>query len=123
LDAGPGMAGGDRPPARGARERYRLIAAALVLIDILCLAAALFAAHALRFGTAPDRSYLIGIVAATIPWIAVFHAQGLYTPQHLSGLEEFRRTVSAVCVGIVLVILLSFWFDLYLSRSWMALTL
>ncbi len=99
-----------------------MIAAMLVVIDILCLSAALLAAHALRFGSVPDSRYVIGIVASAIPWVMVFYVQGLYAPQHLSAHEDFRRTVSAVAVGIVLVILLSFWFDVYLSRSWMALT-
>ena len=36
------------------------------------------------------------------------------------GVEEVRRTISAVVFGIVLIILLTFWLDVYLSRSWMA---
>jgi FlaA1/EpsC-like NDP-sugar epimerase len=56
-------------------------------------------------------------------WVAVFKALGLYSPEHLSGFEEFRRAVSAVCIGIVFLILMNFWVGRYLSRSWMALTL
>ncbi len=108
---------------KGALRHYRLIGFVLALIDVLCLAAALLAAHMLRFGFLPDRNYMIGILAAGVLWVGVFHALGLYAPHHLSGLEEFRRTVSAVGIGIVLVILLTFWFDVYLSRSWMALAL
>ena len=48
---------------------------------------------------------------------------GLYAPQHLSRVEEVRRTISAVGIGIVLVILLTFWLDVYLSRSWMGFAL
>lgn len=106
-----------------ARRRYRLVAFVLVVLDALCLAVALLGAHALRFGFLPRWDYIMGIVVAGVLWLGVFHALGLYAPQHLSGLEEFRRTVSAVGIGIVVVILLTFWFDLYLSRSWMALTL
>ena len=66
---------------------------------------------------------MIGIGAAAVLWVTVFHNLGLYAPHNMSGLEEFRRTISAVGIGIVLVVLLTFSFDVYLSRSWMALTL
>ena len=64
---------------------------------------------------------MIGV--AGLLWPAVFHALGLYAPQRLSGLEEFRRTTAAVGIGIVVLILVTFWSDVYLSRSWMAITL
>jgi exopolysaccharide biosynthesis polyprenyl glycosylphosphotransferase len=104
-------------------RRHRLIGFALALIDILCLTTALLAAHALRFDSLPDWDYTIGMVVAAALWVGVFHAFGLYAPQHLPRVEEVRRTVSAVGVGIVVVILLTFWLDVYLSRSWMAYTL
>ena len=104
-------------------RRYRLIGFALALIDILCLTTALLAAHALRFDSLPGRDYTIGMVVAAALWVGVFHAFGLYAPQHLPRVEEVRRTISAVGVGIVVVILLTFWLDVYLSRSWMAYTL
>jgi exopolysaccharide biosynthesis polyprenyl glycosylphosphotransferase len=100
-----------------------LIGFALALIDILCLTTALLAAHALRFDSLPGRDYTIGMVVAAALWVGVFHAFGLYAPQHLPRVEEVRRTISAVGVGIVVVILLTFWLDVYLSRSWMAYTL
>ena len=117
----------DRPPivptGIDALRHYRLIGLALALIDILCLTAALLAAHALRFGSPPSRDYWIGMVVAAVVWVGVFHALGLYAPQHLPRVEEVRRTISAVVFGIVLIILLTFWLDLYLSRSWMAFAL
>jgi exopolysaccharide biosynthesis polyprenyl glycosylphosphotransferase len=110
---------------RGTRalRRYRSVGAALVLIDALCLMAALFTAHAVRFGFLPAGDYMIGTVAAVIVWIGVFYIMGLYAPHHLSWLEELRRTVSAVVIGMVVVILVTFWVDVYLSRSWMAIAL
>ena len=103
---------------------YRFNGLALVVIDVLCLAVALLAAHALRFGSPqPGQGDLAAIVTAGVMWVVVFQVFGLYAPQHLSGLEEFRRTISAVAIGIVLVILVTFWLDVYLSRSWIALTL
>lgn len=110
-------------PRAGALRHYRALGAVLALIDVLCLAAALLAAHGIRFASPPDRDYVLGMFVSSVLWVGVFHALGLYAPQHLSGLEEFRRTVSAVGIGVVLVILLTFWLDVYLSRSWIALTL
>jgi len=117
----------DRPPivptGIDALRHYRWIGLALALIDVLCLTTALLAAHALRFGSPPSRDYWIGMVVAAALWVGVFHAVGLYAPQHLPRVEEVRRTISAVVIGIVLVILLTFWLDVYLSRSWMAFAL
>ena len=56
-------------------------------------------------------------------WPCVFHALGLYATQHLSGLEEFRRTAAAVGIGVVVLILLAFWSNVYVSRQWVAITL
>lgn len=125
--AAPGTTVGQGPPSvpagTSARRRHRLIGGVLILTDALAISVALLAAHALRFGTLPVGDYLIGMVVAATLWIGVFSTLGLYAPHHLSKLEEFRRTVSAVGIGIVVVILLTFWLDVYLSRSWMAITL
>jgi exopolysaccharide biosynthesis polyprenyl glycosylphosphotransferase len=102
---------------------YARIGALLVLLDVLCLTAALLSAHMLRFGFLPTRDYWSGLAVAPLLWVGVFYGLGLYRPQHLAKLEELRRTVSAAVVGVVTVILLTFWFDVFLSRAWMALTL
>jgi exopolysaccharide biosynthesis polyprenyl glycosylphosphotransferase len=104
-------------------QRFRRIGVYLAIIDISCLALALVAAHTLRFGSLPDSNYLMGIAAACLLWVGVFHALGLYAPHNISRFEEFRRTVSAAGIGLVVIILLTFWFELYISRSWMAITL
>jgi exopolysaccharide biosynthesis polyprenyl glycosylphosphotransferase len=107
-----------------ADQRFRRIAGLLVVVDVLCLAGALVAAHWLRFGFLPGGVHLIAaVIVASVLWVGVFHALGLYRPDHLSRPEEFRRTISAVGIGIVLIIVLTFWFEVYLSRSWIALTL
>jgi exopolysaccharide biosynthesis polyprenyl glycosylphosphotransferase len=117
----------DRPPVlvttKSAVRHYRLISLALVPIDSSCLIVALLAAHAIRFGFLPATDYLVGTAVAAALWAGVFYTLGLYSPQHLSRVEEFRRTISAAVIGIVLVILLTFWLDVYLSRSWMAYAL
>ena len=53
----------------------------------------------------------------------MFRALGLYAPYDFTRFEEFRRTLSAAGIGLVVIILLTFWFEVYLSRSWMAITL
>jgi exopolysaccharide biosynthesis polyprenyl glycosylphosphotransferase len=110
-------------PARSTPHRYRMLGIGLAIVDVLCLTAALLAAHALRFGSLPERRYLYGMALAAGLWLAVFHALGLYAPSNLTRFEEFRRTISAVGIGLVLIILLTFGFEVYLSRSWMAVTL
>jgi exopolysaccharide biosynthesis polyprenyl glycosylphosphotransferase len=102
--------------------RYRFLGFLLLPLDVLCLTVALLVAHALRFGVAPEWEYLLQIALGGLLWPAVFHARGLYTPHLISALEEFRRTTMAVGIGIVLLILLTFWTEVYLSRSWMAIT-
>ena len=104
-------------------RRYRLIGLFLIPLDIFCLVVALLVAYALRFDALPDWEYLAQVAWAGLLWPAVFHAVGLYAPQHLSGLEEFRRTAAAVGIGIVVLILFAFWSDVYVARSWMAITL
>jgi exopolysaccharide biosynthesis polyprenyl glycosylphosphotransferase len=121
----------DRKPADGSVEltvatntlaRYRFLGFLLLPLDVLCLTVALLVAHALRFGVAPGRESLVQIALGGLLWPAVFHALGLYTPHLLSALEEVRRTMIAVVIGIVLLILLTFWTEVYLSRSWIAIT-
>lgn len=126
--AGPSeipVAARDETPTLGTSvlRRYRLVSFALVVIDAVCVAAALLVAHGLRFGDLPASDYMVGLLVAIPLWIGVFHVLGLYGPHRLSWLEELRRTVSAVGLGIVLIILLTFWFDVYVSRSWMAIAL
>ncbi len=59
---------------------------------------------------------------APLLWVAVFHTFNLYSQQHLSALEEFRRIISAVSVGLVLVVMASFWSNSSFSRIWVGLT-
>ena len=73
---------GEGPRRKGVLGNYyRFIGPALIVIDVLCLAVALLAAHALRFGSPqPGRGDLSAIVTAGVIWVVVFHAFGLYAP-------------------------------------------
>ena len=113
------------PPIEGrsALQRYRRIGIMLAAIDALCLTAGLLAGHGIRFNSLPGRQYLFGIGLAAVLWVGVFRALGLYAPYDFTRFEEFRRTLSAAGIGLIVIILLTFWFEVYLSRSWMAITL
>ena len=104
-------------------RRYRLIGLAPdpVRHPLLDDGAACRACAEIRLAAGPGLHDRDGRCRAL--WVGVFHAFGLYAPQHLPRVEEVRRTISAVGVGVVVVILLTFWLDVYLSRSWMAYTL
>jgi FlaA1/EpsC-like NDP-sugar epimerase len=94
-----------------------------VAIDVSCVMIALLAAHALRFGFLPDVGYMSGTLVAVILWPVTFYALGLYARQPLSMAAEVRRTTVAVAIGIAVLVLGTFWLDVYVSRSWIALTL
>jgi hypothetical protein len=61
-------------------------------------------------------------VVAPLLWLAAFQAFSLYAPQHLSSPEEFRRTFGAANVGIVLLVVTSYWSHSSFSRGWMGAT-
>lgn len=107
-----------------ARKRYRALNIRLPWSDALCLVTALSLTQALRFGQAPITvEYGLVLLIAPLAWVAVFQSFGLYAPQRMSAPEELRRVISACCVGLVVVMLASFWSDLLVSRRWIAWTL
>ena len=92
--------------------------------DGLCIVAALLLSYVFRFETTPRTLDYLGVIAlAPIVWIAVFHGFSLYATHHLSAFEEFRRTISATAIGVVLISLVSFWSKHDFSRIWVGLTL
>ena len=107
----------------GARLRYRAIGVVLAGSDVLCLAAAIFLSPLLSVGLNGSMPTPLPLVAViSVLWVVVFHAFGLYTPQHLSPHEMFRRVISATSVGIVISVILSFGSHPAMSREWMGLT-
>ncbi|HEX6677877.1 MAG TPA: sugar transferase [Actinomycetes bacterium] len=112
-------------PARGAHavQRYRTIAMGLALSDAACVLVALAVSYFVRYGSRPMAPLeAAAILAAPLLWVAVFHAFSLYAPQHLSAHEEFRRVIGATGVGIVLLVMVSFWSNSSFSRGWIGLT-
>lgn len=110
--------------AAGTASRlYRRIGIELALSDVLCISAALLLSYIIRFGVRPvPNEYVLVIVTAPIVWIGVFHAFGLYAPQHLSASQIFRRIIGAASVGLVLLAFGSFWSKSALSRAWIGAT-
>lgn len=104
-------------------ERYRALALGLIVSDVVCLLAALAVSYLVHFGTGGMRgAYMATIVAAPALWIAVFGALSLYSPQHLSASEEFRRIISASSIGMLLIVVAIYSSHTQLSRTWLALT-
>src|SRR5687767_3536678 len=97
----------DRIPAEviqsGVRQSYSRLGLFMASTDGVCLLTALLLAYLIRFGNVPMPGEFVLIVAvAPILWIGVFHAFRLYSVQHLSAVEEFRRGVAAIGVGMTL---------------------
>jgi exopolysaccharide biosynthesis polyprenyl glycosylphosphotransferase len=110
-------------PPSGVLRRYQTLGLGLAASDVLALVVALVLSRLTLFSLEPlPASYYIVLVAAPLLWVAVFHAFGLYVTHHLSASEEFRRTIGAASVGIMLVVIGSYWWDRALPREWVALT-
>jgi exopolysaccharide biosynthesis polyprenyl glycosylphosphotransferase len=92
-----------------------------VATDAASIVAALVLAYGVRYGdTGVRTSYAVTIALAPFAWTAIFYCYGLYRSHQLSEWDEFRRTLSAVSVGIVVVATGSFWTHSDLSRKWIA---
>jgi exopolysaccharide biosynthesis polyprenyl glycosylphosphotransferase len=118
-------------PGRGALEpersdvlrRYQILGVGLAASDVLSLVVALVLSYLALFGLEPLRpSYYVVLVAAPLLWVAVFHTFGLYSPHHLSASEEFRRTLGSASVGMIIIVVGSYWWATELPRQWVGLT-
>ena len=111
------------PAGSGALRRYHEIAIGLAFSDAVCVVVALMASYALRYPgqLVPAREAAI-IALAPLMWIVVFYTFDLYAPQHLSAPEELRRVIGASGVGVVLLVMGSFWSKASFSRVWVGLT-
>ena len=116
-------ANGSRPGMSEVLRRYRMIAMGLASTDAFCIVAALMIAYQLRYSTRPMPARELAVVAvAPLLWIVVFRAFNLYAPQHLSPSDEFRGIISATSLGIVLLVMMSYWSKAAFPRAWLGLT-
>jgi exopolysaccharide biosynthesis polyprenyl glycosylphosphotransferase len=112
-----------RVAPHSALDRYRQISRGLMVTDAVCVMIALLIGYYLRYDNRPmPPGESLTIVVAPLLWLAAFQAFGLYAPQHLSPPEEFRRTFGAASVGIVLLVVASYWSHSSFSRVWMGAT-
>jgi exopolysaccharide biosynthesis polyprenyl glycosylphosphotransferase len=116
--------------SRGARARlgdalgrYHGISVGLAATDAACIVVALLAAYQIRYSVRPMplREFAI-VVVAPLVWVAVFRAFNLYSAQHLSPADEFRGIIAASSVGIVLVVMASYWSKSSFPRAWLGTT-
>jgi exopolysaccharide biosynthesis polyprenyl glycosylphosphotransferase len=114
---------GLRPRAGDALRRYRQISMGLAVSDAACIVAALLLVYQVRYSTRPmPVRELAVVVVAPLLWVAAFRAFNLYAPQHLSSSDEFRGIIGATSLGIVLVVMASYWSKSAFPRAWLGLS-
>ena len=92
-----------------ALKKYSRIGFGLAASDLACVILAILVA---RFSSSsferlpPD--FTIALMLAVLVWVPVFYGFGLYSIQHLSASEEFRRVIGAASLGVLLVVVLSY---------------
>ena len=96
--------------------------------DAASLVAALIAARLLMAGwVTPSRSFLLTLALAPLLWLGVFQAFALYDWNVLSRFsvwEGFRSTISAISVGLLVVVIVGAWWGHSLveaSLGWLVL--
>jgi exopolysaccharide biosynthesis polyprenyl glycosylphosphotransferase len=123
LANGQANGNGSRPSIGNALRRYRAISVGLAATDAACVVAALTISYQLRYGTRPmEMQELAFVVVAPLLWVIVFRAFNLYTPQHLSPSDEFRGILGATSLGIVLLVMASYWSKASFPRAWLGLS-
>jgi exopolysaccharide biosynthesis polyprenyl glycosylphosphotransferase len=116
--------GNGRQPGIGeAFRRYRTVSMGLAASDAFCIVAALMISYQLRYSTRPmSGRELAVVVVAPLLWVAVFRAFDLYAPQQLSPSDEFRSIIGATSLGIVLLVMASYWSKAAFPRAWLGLS-
>ena len=109
--------------AGGALRRYRAISMALAVSDAACIVTALIVSYQIRYSARPMPALELAVVlVAPLLWVAAFRAFNLYSPQHLSPSDEFRGIIGASSLGIVLVVMASYWSKSAFPRAWLGLS-
>jgi exopolysaccharide biosynthesis polyprenyl glycosylphosphotransferase len=109
--------------ADGALRRYRAISMGLAVSDAACIVTALLAVYQVRYSMRPMPALELAVVlVAPLLWVAAFRAFNLYSPQHLSPSDEFRGIIGGSSLGIVLVVMASYWSKSAFPRAWLGLS-
>lgn len=126
-----GQLTGPLPVAVNARWAERLLLTlALTVTDLFMVLAGFRLAYALRFEfdipwlyqyEAAPLDFYARVVFFLVPaWLIIFWLFGMYDFRYLfSGMHEYARALNACTLGMMLVILLIFFFpDLIIARGW-----
>ncbi|MEX0754574.1 MAG: sugar transferase [Actinomycetota bacterium] len=106
-----------------ARERYGALYRRMALTDALSIALALGVSYLIRFGwNSPEPEFVALFVAAPLFFAGVFALFRLYDAHHFTPVEEFRRIILAVSLGVMGFATVSFWAKSSFARGWIALT-
>jgi exopolysaccharide biosynthesis polyprenyl glycosylphosphotransferase len=109
--------------AGGALRRYRAISMGMAVSDAACIVTALIVSYQIRYSARPMPALELAVVlVAPLLWVAAFRAFNLYSPQHLSPSDEFRGIIGASSLGIVLVVMASYWSKSAFPRAWLGLS-
>jgi exopolysaccharide biosynthesis polyprenyl glycosylphosphotransferase len=101
----PSMAQPQAGPPQGARTILRAIAVGQAVTDmIVALAVGRFA-----LGGRTGVNSLALLLLVPFVWLAVFFALGLYAPTKLPAWDEFRRTIEAATVAILIIVTADLW--------------
>ena len=109
----------DPPPARsnGVVGRLKYI---MVLSDLLAVAIGMLAAIYIYRSSIGQLDHAAAVAALSLPvWPLLFAQQGLYQARHVARrIEEFRRLVNAVVLGVIALAGISVLLQIHLSRGW-----
>lgn len=96
--------------AHDAGRLYRLITAGIALSDAFSIAFALLLLDIFFIGAHSVLAEAGPVVFAAVPlgWVGIFTLFGLYSPRHLSAIEEFRRILGATSFGVVALVMIGF---------------
>jgi exopolysaccharide biosynthesis polyprenyl glycosylphosphotransferase len=112
-----------QPSIGDALRWYRTISVGLAVTDAACILAALLVSYQVRYSMRPMPVRELAVVlVAPLLWVAVFRAFNLYAAQHLSPADEFRGIIGATSLGIVLVVMASYWSKSSFPRAWVGLS-
>ncbi len=107
-------------PPKGASGVVRRLKLVMVLADLLAVALGMAAAIAFYRTRIGHLDHAAAVAALSMPvWPILFAQQGLYQARHVARrIEEFRRLVNAVVMGVIALAGISVLLQIYLSRGW-----
>jgi exopolysaccharide biosynthesis polyprenyl glycosylphosphotransferase len=77
---------------------------ALVAMDAGCAVVAMLAFRGMTAGGSPLHHVMLHLAVSAAIWVGIFHVFGLHRVRYLSALHEFRGTVGAAAVGLVVLL-------------------